>query len=274
MNWLYQFFGSIIKFIYETFGQNYGVALILFTIFMKVVLLPLGIKQQRSMSAMQRLQPQLAELQRKYPNDKEKLSRETMELYRKNDVSPFGGCLPMIFQLLILLVMINIVYRPATYIMGVATDAKDIATQIQLAKEAGMNFGFPSMNPGFLWWDLGVRPVFTFSPTLEHLISWILPLLATAATYLSGVAAQKMSGNSAAGNDQAQQMSKSMTTFMPIMTLVFTFTLPLGASLYWFVSSITQVLQQFALTKILKVEIKDEGGLSYHEKRNQKRKKH
>lgn len=267
MSWLYQFFGSIIKFIYETFGQNYGVALILFTIFMKIVLLPLGVKQQRSMTAMQRLQPQLTELQRKYPNDKEKLSRETMELYKKHNVSPFGGCLPMIFQLVILLVMINIVYRPATYIMGIATDSKDILSQITLAKEAGMNFTF-------LWWDLGVKPVFTINPTISHLISWILPLLATGATYLSGVAAQKTSGTSAAGNDQAQQMSKSMTTFMPIMTLVFTFTLPLGASLYWFVSSITQVLQQVVLTKILKVEIKDEGGLSYHEKRNQKRKKY
>ena len=269
MSWLYQFFGSIIKFIYETFGQNYGVALILFTIFMKIVLLPLGVKQQRSMSAMQRLQPQLTELQRKYPNDKEKLSRETMELYKKHNVSPFGGCLPMIFQLVILLVMINIVYRPATYIMGIATDSKDIVSQINLAKEAGMNFAF-------LWWDLGAKPAFTFNPTLAHLISWILPLLATGATYLSGVAAQKVNGtsNSANGNDQAQQMSKSMTTFMPIMTLIFTFTLPLGASLYWFVSSITQVLQQVVLTKILKVEIKDEGGLSYHEKRNQKRKKH
>ena len=86
--WLYELFGSIIKFIYETCGQNYGVALIIFTIIMKILLLPLSIKQHRSMAAMQAIQPQMAELQRKYQHDKEKLSRETMELYQKNKVCP------------------------------------------------------------------------------------------------------------------------------------------------------------------------------------------
>jgi len=271
LNWLYELFGSIIRFIYFTCGENFGVALIIFTILMKILLLPLGIKQQRSMSAMQKLQPQLNELQRKYANDKEKLSRETMELYQKNNVSPFGGCLPMIFQLLILIVMVNIVYRPGTYIMGIDGLSKDLNAQISAAQAAGMNFRF-------LWWDLATRPTFTFTPTAAILLTWVLPLLATGATYLSGVVSQKMSGTSAsaANNPQAgqtQQMTKSMTTMMPIMTLVFTFTLPLSASLYWFISSITQVLQQVILNKVLKVEKKDEGGLSYHDKRNQKRKK-
>ncbi len=267
-NWLYELFGSIIKFIYFNSGENFGVALIIFTVFMKIVLLPLGIKQQRSMTAMQKLQPQLTELQRKYANDKDKLGRETMELYQKNKVSPFGGCLPMIFQLLILIVMINIVYRPATYIMGLEGISKDLTAQITAAQDAGMNFWFLGQN-------LADRPVFTLNLTVPILITWILPLLATFATYLSGVISQKTS--SANNNSQAaeaQQMTKSMTTIMPLMTLVFTFTLPLSASLYWFISSITQVLQQFALSKILKVEVEDEGGLSYHEKLNQKRKKH
>ncbi len=271
LNWLYELFGSIIRFIYFTCGENFGVALIIFTVLMKIVLLPLGVKQQRSMSAMQKLQPQMNELQRKYAHDKNKLSQETMELYKKNNVSPFGGCLPMIFQLLILIVMVNIVYRPGTYIMGLEGLPRDMNAQIAAAQGAGMHFQF-------LWWDLAVRPTFTFAPTLAILITWVLPLLATAATYLSGVATQKMNPpqntSQNAQADQAQQMSKSMTTMMPLMTLFFTFTLPLSASLYWFVSSITQVIQQAILNKILKVEIKDEGGLSYHEKRIQKRKKH
>ncbi len=272
LNWLYALFGTIIKFIYFTCGENFGFALIVFTVLIKLLLLPLSIKQQRSTTAMQKLQPQLMELQKKYANDKDKLSRETMELYKKNDVSPFGGCLPMIFQLLILIVMVNIVYRPGTYIMGVEGLSKDLNSQIAAAQAAGMNFQF-------FWWDLATKPTFTFAPTLAILITWILPLLATGATYLSGLISQKMTApaQSTANNPQAeqtQQMTKSMTTFMPIMTLVFTFTLPLSASLYWFISSMTQVLQQAVLAKILKVNIKDEGGLSYHEKLNQKRKKH
>lgn len=268
--WLYELFGSIIRFIYFNCGENFGVALIIFTILMKLLLLPLGIKQQRSMASMQKLQPQMNELQRKYAHDKDRLSRETMELYQKNKVSPFGGCLPMIVQLLLLLVMVQIVYRPGTYVMGIPDLSGDLTTQINAALEKGMNFKF-------LWWDLAARPTFTFTPTAAILLTWVLPLLATAATYLSGLVSQKMSGNNTTANnanDQAQQMTKSMTTFMPLMTLFFTFTLPMSASLYWFISSITQVLQQFVLSKILKVEIKDEGGLSYHEKRNQKRKKH
>ena len=267
-NWLYELFGAIIKFIYFNTGENFGVALIIFTVFMKIVLLPLSIKQQRSMTAMQKIQPQLSELQRKYANDKDRLGRETMELYKKNNVSPFGGCLPMIFQLLILIVMINIVYRPATYVMDVANVSKDLTSQIQAAQSAGMNFSFLGL-------DLAVKPVFSLNVTIPVLISWILPLLATGATYLSGVASQKMSGNSSANsqNNEAQQMTKSMTTMMPLMTLVFTFTMPLSASLYWFISSITQVVQQYALSKIMKVEVENEGGLSYHEKLNQKRKK-
>ncbi|MBE7064001.1 MAG: YidC/Oxa1 family membrane protein insertase [Clostridia bacterium] len=268
MNWLYELFGSIIKFIYNGV-ENYGVALILFTILMKVILLPLSVKQQRSMMSMQKIQPQLSELQRKYAHDKDKLSRETMELYKKNNVSPFGGCLPMIFQLFLLLVMINIVYRPATYIMGVPDVAKDITSQINAAKAHGMNFAF-------LWWDLGLRPTFSFSPTVKDLLTWVLPLLATAGTYASGIISQKITGNNTANSaaaDQTQQMTKSMTTFMPLMTLVFAFTMPTAASLYWFISSITQTLQQIILNKTLKIDVKDEGGLSYHEKRNQKRKK-
>ncbi len=268
-NWLYELFGSILKFIYSNTGENFGVALIIFTIFMKIVLLPLSIKQQRSMTAMQKIQPQLSELQRKYANDKDKLGRETMELYKKNNVSPFGGCLPMIFQMVILIIMINIVYRPATYVMNVPDVAKDLTSQIAAAQAAGMNFQFLNV------FDLAAKPVFTTYVTVPVLISWILPALATLATYLSGVASQKMSGNPSANtqNEDAQQMTKSMTTIMPLMTLVFTFTLPLSASLYWFISSITQVLQQYVLSKIMKVEIEDEGGLSYHEKLNQKRKK-
>ena len=171
----------------------------------------------------------------------------------------------MILQLLILLVMVNIVYRPGTYIMDIEGLGRDLNTQITAAQNAGMNFQF-------LWWNLAEKPVFSFNPTLAILLSWVLPLLATGATYLSGVASQKMSGKTAQAAE-AQQMTKSMTTMMPLMTLVFTFTLPLSASLYWFVSSISQVLQQWGLNKVLKVEKKDEGGLSYHEKHNQKRKK-
>ena len=271
LDWLYTLFGTIIRFIYFNMGQNFGVALIIFTVFIKLLILPLGIKQQRSMMHMQKLQPQLSELQRKYANDKDKLGRETMELYKKYNVSPFGGCLPLIIQLVILLVMVQIVYRPGTHVMGIEGLGRDLSEQINAAKNAGMNFQF-------LWWNLAEKPIFSFMPTAQQLLTWVLPILATVATYFSGVLTQKgqkpsQSAGANQGADAAQQMSKSMTTMMPLMTLFFTFTLPASASLYWFVSTVTQMLQQVFVSKTIKIEIEEEGG-SYHDKHNKKRKKH
>ncbi len=101
---------------------NYGVAIILFTILIKTVLLPLTIKQQKSMLKTQKLQPLLMELQQKYANDKDKLNQETMKLYQKYQVNPMSGCLPMLIQLPILMMLYWVVKRPVVYIMGFEND--------------------------------------------------------------------------------------------------------------------------------------------------------
>ncbi len=99
--------------------QNYGAAIILFTILVKALLLPLTVKQQKSMIKTQKLQPLLLEIQRKYEYDKEKQSQETMKLYKKYDVNPMGGCLPLVIQFPILIALYYVVKQPITYIMGV-----------------------------------------------------------------------------------------------------------------------------------------------------------
>ena len=97
---------------------NYGVAIILFTILMKTLLLPLTVKQQRSMMKTQKLQPLLNEIQQKYANDKDKLSMETMKIYQKYHVNPMSGCLPLLIQLPILMALYWVVQGPITYLMG------------------------------------------------------------------------------------------------------------------------------------------------------------
>lgn len=104
--------------------QNYGVAIILFTILTKAILLPLTIKQQKSMVKTQKLQPLLAQVQQKYANDKEKLNLETMKLYQKYKINPMSGCLPLLIQLPILMALYWVVKQPIIYIMGV--DGADI----------------------------------------------------------------------------------------------------------------------------------------------------
>ena len=110
--------GWIIKTIYNLV-QNYGVAIILFTIVMKLLLLPLNIKSQKAMKKQQKIQPLLAELQKKYANDQQKLQQETMKLYKENNVSMMGGCLPVLLQMPILIALYQAIQKPLTYMFNV-----------------------------------------------------------------------------------------------------------------------------------------------------------
>lgn len=110
--------GWIIKSIYNLV-QNYGVAIILFTIVMKLLLLPLNIKSQKAMKKQQKIQPLLAELQKKYANDQQKLQQETMKLYKENNVSMMGGCLPVLLQMPILIALYQAIQKPLTYMFNV-----------------------------------------------------------------------------------------------------------------------------------------------------------
>ncbi|MBR5152633.1 MAG: YidC/Oxa1 family membrane protein insertase [Clostridia bacterium] len=121
MNILMQGLGWILK-LCDTLTGSYGLAIILFTVLIKLILLPLTVKQQRSMMMMQKLQPLLNEIQQKYANDKEKQSMETMKVYQKYHVNPMSGCLPLLIQLPILLSLYWVVKRPITYLMGVPED--------------------------------------------------------------------------------------------------------------------------------------------------------
>lgn len=98
------FFESLIYGIYGFVG-NYGVAIVLFTLLVRLVLLPLDIKSKKSMRAMNRVQPKMQALQKKYAKDKEKLNQKMSELYKKEHVSPLSGCLPMLIQLPLLMIM-------------------------------------------------------------------------------------------------------------------------------------------------------------------------
>lgn len=112
--------GWVLKLMY-ILVNNYGVAILLFTIVVKAILLPLTVKQQKSMLKTQKLQPLLMDLQKKYENDKEKLNQETMKLYQKYQVNPMSGCLPMLIQFPIIIALYWVVKQPIIYIMGVAS---------------------------------------------------------------------------------------------------------------------------------------------------------
>lgn len=119
---LYIAFGWIVRQLYLFLG-NYGVVIIVFTVILRGLMIPLGIRQQRSAYKMQGLQSEVAEIQRRYPNDKQKQSELQMDLYKQHGASPTAGCLPSIIQLFLIWPIFRIIQAPLNYIMSIPGDS-------------------------------------------------------------------------------------------------------------------------------------------------------
>lgn len=270
--------GFIINFIYGLV-DNYGVAIILFTIVVKLLLLPLNIRSQRAMKKQQKIQPILAELQKKYANDKEKLQQEMMKLYRENNVSMMGGCLPLLIQMPILIALYQVIQKPITYIRGInlwdfqdkiqalmgnGADVKAIIerNQIELANVANNTSGIAdewAINFNFLGLDLSKAPMEginkLFSGDFSNLgivLLVIIPILAVFTSWLSMKVTQIKQANNS--DNPAAQTTGTMNLLMPLMTGFFTVSLPSGMGLYWTASSVCQIVQHIALNKYLEKE--------------------
>lgn len=137
MDFFSNMFGYALNIIYEIV-KNYGLAIILFSILLKLLLLPLTIKQQKTLKKSQKLQVKLKEIQDKYSNNPEKLNQEMMDLYKRENMSPFSGCLSSILQIILLLAMFYLVSKPLTYMKKV--DKEEINTYKEaIVQEQGEN---------------------------------------------------------------------------------------------------------------------------------------
>jgi len=121
-------FGYILNFIYELV-QNYGIAIIIFSVLLKLILLPLSIKQQKTMKKTAKIQEKVKEIQEKYKNDQMKMNQEMMDLYKKENMNPFSGCLGSILQIFILLAIFGLVRSPLTYMKKIDNQTKKIIKQ-------------------------------------------------------------------------------------------------------------------------------------------------
>ncbi len=119
-------FGKILWLCY-LLVKNYGLALLLFTVIIKLIMLPSAIKQQMSTARLARLNPKLEQLRKKYANNREKLNEATMELYNQENVNPMGSCLPLVLTFVILFAVIEVVYAPLTYIGDVPKETLETA---------------------------------------------------------------------------------------------------------------------------------------------------
>lgn len=307
---IYRPLGFIIEQIYNLV-QNYGWAIIIFTVIVKLILLPLNIKSQKAMKKQQKVQPILMELQRKYANDKEKLQQETMKVYKENNISMMGGCLPMLIQFPILIGLYRVIQSPLKYLLGVdfniaenvqkATDIfekmkiqfptaiekyanYDISQivsncQMQLANWSEKVGGEWSIDFNFFGLDLSRNPSEAFGPLfrgdfsdMSTILMLLIPIFAMFTTWFSMWHSQKMNKQPAGADDSAAQMSKSMSMFMPLMTGFFAITLPGGLGIYWIAANIFQIGQQIFLDMLFKNK-EDDFVVKVPEKNRKKRKK-
>ena len=227
------------------FTHNYGVAIILLTVFIRLILYPLMQKQMVSMREMQKIQPLMKAVQEKYKNDKERLNKELMALYKEHKVNPMGGCLPLLIQMPILILLFQTLrvfkyHIPNTEIIDGGflwiANQYNVMENGELVAKAGLALSERLITlPGS-----GIFGI-------EYI--GILPFLVGVTMYIQ----QKMTstGGTAAGKDggSSQQTQKMMTIMMPLMIGFMSFSLPSGLTLYWFTSTLLGIGQQYLINK-------------------------
>lgn len=271
-----QFLGQILVFIYDnlSFG-SYGLSIILFTILIKLLLLPLTIKQYKSSAKMQEIQPLIQEVQRKYKNDREMQSQEMMKIYKEHNFSPSSGCLPTLIQLPILFSLYYVIRQPLTYMFNMTKEQiEGLVNQLNMASnglpqidmknmyfqiEAALRSGKLDVveNLGFMNIDLGKIPKLNFTEDVAtYLPLLLIPILAVITTYFSSKMVMTRTQNSKNSNNQNQEdmsasMNKSMMFIGPIMTGFISFQAPAALGLYWLTSNVFQIIQQYFINKLI-----------------------
>lgn len=229
---------SSLEFILLTFYSwtgNPGIAIILFTILARFVLLPLTIRQLQSGRKIQALQPALSELQRKYAKDQQKLQAETMKLYKENNANPVSGCLPIFIQLPLFLGIYQAVFHLTSVAPGEHAVSRMITTlgQVNLGTNlTAITLDQPQLSGGFLWLtDLGRPDSLYILPVLSVLFQLIVQLMSTPRV-----------------QDPQQKAMFQTMLFMPILFGYIGFTFPSGAVLYWVVGSLLSMVQQWVFS--------------------------
>ena len=225
--------------LYRLFG-DFGLSIIVLTIIIKLILFPLTIQQLKSMKATQALQPQMAEIKKKYAKDQQAQAMATQALYKEYGVNPLAGCLPLLIQLPVLYGMFNAFNSVLRY-----TGKTPLEHINQLIYPFLPHFAtMPNLN---LTWFTFLNAHWYF-PLSQADPTHILPILAGLATFIQLRMSQPKTNNAVASNDPTQQSMKTMQYVMPLITVFFGWTFPAGLALYWTVSSIFQAVQQYFVT--------------------------
>ena len=277
--------------------NSYGLALILFTLVVKLVLLPFQLKSKKSMVRMQRFQPKMKEIQEKYANNQQKMNEELQDLYAREGINPMSGCLWSFLPFPIIIALYSIIRQPLSRLMmlssDVITNIREIASglgyvmeqtagrasfyeEIQLAQFVNDHFdsfsgidGLMRMNYNFLGLDLTVMPGAVWKQVLTG--GWpviglvLIPIISAALSFFQSKVAMAAGGQS--GNDPAARSTRSMMYMMPLMSLWIGFTLPAALGVYWIANSVFQIIQDKILNKYFSTAMEQEETEKEREKR-------
>lgn len=233
--------GAILSFFYDVI-PSYGIAIILLTITVRVVLLPLAIKQIRSQHAMQRIQPMLKALEQKYKGNRQRLNEERMKLMKEHQVNPLGGCLPLILQLPIFIALYQVLSAGGGTRYLPEGSALVRAIESKTATFLGMNL---ACNPS----SAGRGIVTVRGNTLDcgSGIAAAIPFFVLVGLMVFTTYYQQRQMQAASGQQQAQM--QVMLRIMPLFLGFISLSIPAGVLVYWVTTNLWQVGQQHVMLR-------------------------
>lgn len=236
--WLMKLFYDLLLPLDTKYLSAYSISLILITLVIKFLLLPLTLKQTKSMKKMQEFTPKINELKEKYGKDPQTFQRKQMELYKEANYNPMAGCLPMLIQLPLIITFFSVIQNPVKYVFSGDQAAYDL------------------MNKSFLWIkDLAFSEGHVLSSGIVNGLNmgFNIPFIGMALPILAGISAYstylttKMTSSAqpTVADDQAKATQNMMSIMMPIMIFFMSIKFPSGLALYWVVGNIFQLVQQW-----------------------------
>lgn len=237
---------------------NLGWSVVLVTIIIRLILIPLVLPSLKSAKKMSEMQPKLNKLKEKFGNDKEKLAKEQMELYKREGINPLSGCLPQLLQVAVLILFFSAFNIVTNYSIGKGT-IEEINRNLIPSFQINQEFKFDT---SFMGSNLSDTPAKTFSEGIG--LNLVLPLLlllgSGALQYWSSKLMmpnpkldEKAVKQTKEKEDDMMEMMRTQSTYMmPIMTIIIGWSFSLGILLYWFVNSGVMLIQQLIVGKFNK----------------------
>lgn len=266
-------FGYLLNFLYNII-QNYGFAIILFSILVKIILLPISINQQKTMKKSAKIQEEIKVLQVKYKNNPEAMQKETMEIYKREKMNPFSGCLSAIIQIVLLFSVFYLVRCPLTYMKKIdnqiiedyttelneSSETRDAYPEISIIREKSAEDERVYINMEFLGLDLSSIP----SKDFTDWKTYVIPVLYVITTFVSMKITTSMQNIKKKKEEISEenveekkeevdvmaQTNRNMTFMMPIIAISISLVAPLGLALYWLTNNILMIVERLVLNKI------------------------